>query len=141
MSDACEGLFHSDSDDRNGYGENIYWCGNSADCYSAENAMYNFCEYTTRSLFRYEYVYGWSMLLSTGRAFGDGQNLPTQYVHRSISTYLHTRINISQQVNSLPVNRVSFNAIIVLTYVFNAKNVHTFSSMLPSIPTYIHTCM
>eukprot|EP00752_Nemacystus_decipiens_P013637 g12090.t1 len=38
LSDTCNELFHSDSDDRNGYGENVYWCW-GAGCLSAENAM------------------------------------------------------------------------------------------------------
>ena len=44
MSDACGGLFHSSSDERNGYGENIYYCGGN-NCYSAERAMNGFCEF------------------------------------------------------------------------------------------------
>eukprot|EP00752_Nemacystus_decipiens_P013638 g12091.t1 len=42
MSDRCSGLFHSESEERNGFGENIYWCGNSPGCYSAESAMNGF---------------------------------------------------------------------------------------------------
>eukprot|EP00752_Nemacystus_decipiens_P008156 g7295.t1 len=42
MSDRCSGLFHSSSEERNGYGENIYWCGGSDSCYSAESAMNGF---------------------------------------------------------------------------------------------------
>ena len=54
MSDACS-LFHSSSDERNGYGENIYYCGGggSTSCYSAEGAMQGFCESMSCEGFRY----------------------------------------------------------------------------------------
>ena len=45
MASTCNSLEHSSSEERNGYGENIYYCGGSTTCYSAEGAMDGFCEF------------------------------------------------------------------------------------------------
>lgn len=50
MSDACDGLFHSEKEERNFYGENIYYCGGN-DCYTADRAMngeHGFCEFALK---------------------------------------------------------------------------------------------
>ncbi|CAM9799761.1 unnamed protein product [Scytosiphon promiscuus] len=39
LEDSCSELFHSDSEDRLGYGENLYVCWGSDTCYSHEKAM------------------------------------------------------------------------------------------------------
>ncbi|CAM9398466.1 unnamed protein product, partial [Pylaiella littoralis] len=39
LTSTCDGLYHSKSEDRNGYGENLYACWGSDSCYSPQGAM------------------------------------------------------------------------------------------------------
>ena len=40
----CGEFYHSESEDRNGYGENLFVCWGSDTCYSAAGAMQGLCE-------------------------------------------------------------------------------------------------
>lgn len=46
LTSSCGDIFHSQSEDRSGYGENLYLCGTtgSVTCYSPEGAMEALCE-------------------------------------------------------------------------------------------------
>ncbi|CAM9455311.1 unnamed protein product, partial [Hapterophycus canaliculatus] len=39
LTASCGDLFHSDKEDRNGYGENLYMCWGTDSCYTNEEAM------------------------------------------------------------------------------------------------------
>lgn len=45
LTDSCGDLFHSEREDRNGYGENLYVCWGTETCYSHERAMEGLCEF------------------------------------------------------------------------------------------------
>lgn len=44
LAGACGTFRHSDIGDRNFYGENLYMCWGSTDCYTPERVMYLFCK-------------------------------------------------------------------------------------------------
>lgn len=41
---SCGQMFHSEREDRNNYGENLYMCWGSSACYTDERAMDRLCE-------------------------------------------------------------------------------------------------
>ena len=58
----CGTFEHSEAEDRNYYGENLYMCWGSTDCYTPENAMYLLCKS----------CYRWSLKILYGkRSWGD----------------------------------------------------------------------
>lgn len=41
----CGQLYHSEREERNGYGENLHMCWGTETCYSAGRAMQGLCEH------------------------------------------------------------------------------------------------
>ena len=58
LSSSCGDFYHSESEDRNGYGENLYMCWGtgSGSCYTPERAMTSLCEFITFPLYGASFI-------------------------------------------------------------------------------------